>query len=175
MLSFEAFLADYRRRLAKIATIHGIDPGDVPGIAFIAWHEASASYNPGSGAAFTTWAVRRFETLCLRERSQGLYGLALDDELATVPEAALARLSVSDDQAIFNVLEPEPEPLVPKSYFGLQGKIIDAALDGCDTAQIAVRAGVTPRRVNQLIAEMTQKRSSATQTDLFDLEQELAA
>lgn len=141
----------------------------------IAWHEASATYDPSAGASLETWAVRKFETLCLRERSQGRFGLTLDDADAAFPEAALSRLSISDDAAIFNVLEPELEPAVAeRSFFGLNGKIVDAALDGCSIAQIAERAGVTPRRVNQILAEMTQSRSASPQTDLFDLEHDLA-
>lgn len=166
---FEEFLTNYHPLLAKIARTHGLAPGDIPGLAYLAWHEASESYRADAGASFSTWSARRFEALCLRERAQGRHGLALDGD-NPLPEAALARLSVSEDAAIFDVLEPEPElEVAERSFFGLHGRIIDAALDGSNIAQIAERAGVTPRRVNQIIAEMTQKRSISHQADLFGL------
>lgn len=175
-MNFDDFFDRFNPLLAKLARAHGLDIDDLPGLAYLAWHEASASYDPRAGASPATWAVRRFEVLALRERSQGRYGLALDDGDGALPEATLARLSISDDQAIFDLLEPEPEPAVAKRrFFGLQGKIIDAALDGCSVTEIADRVGVTPRRVNQLIAEMTEKRGSSPQLDLFDLDQDLAA
>lgn len=169
-MSFERFLAQHRPLLAKIARIHVLDPDDLPGLSFLAWHEAQATYRPDAGASLETWAVRRFDVLCLRERSQGRYGLDLDDGDAALPEAALSQLSISDEAAIFSILEPEPEQTVAeRNFFGLHGKIVAAALDGCSVAEIAARARITPRRVNQVIAEMTQKRSPG-QTDLFDFD-----
>lgn len=109
---FNDFFDCYRPLLAKIARSHGVDPDDVPGLAWLAWAEAQASYRPDVGASLAAWCVRKFECFCRRERAQARYGLALDDTEA-----------------------------------------------GCSVGEIAARAGVTPRRVNQIIAEMTKKKN----------------
>jgi len=164
------FFEFYRKNnslLKKIALAHGLDGGDIPGTAWLAWHDAGQTYRPDRGATLETWALRRFEHACRRYAAQGRYGAELDadgdDRYMPI---------VSDDAAIFAVIEPEPERIlqVPSSGGGMTGEICRAAAAGLSVTQIAARVGRTPRRINQIFAQMQPPDPNCRyrQTTLFD-------
>jgi len=169
-MKFDEFFNKNKRLLYKVAVIHGLEEGDVPGTAWLSWHDASQTYRPDAGARFETWASRIFETACRRYAAQQRFGVELD--APDFGESQTPHPAISDDAAIFEVLEPEPEKILEIAPFGggLTGEICRAAAAGLSVAQIAARVGRTPRRVNQIFAKMRpDPKAPYQQMTLFDL------
>jgi len=167
MADFFEFYHKNNDLLNKIGVAHHLEVGDVPGTAWLSWHEASRSYRASKGAAFETWAIRQFENACRRYAAQRRFGVELDDT-----DSDDLRLSISDEEAIFSVLEPEPEQALdlPRSGGGVLGEITRAAAEGLTIAEIAIRVRRTPRRVNQIFAKMRPDPNPPyQQMTLFDL------
>ncbi|WP_024299748.1 sigma factor [Methylomicrobium lacus] len=159
---FEKFFNKNKCFLYKTARSFNIESGDILGTAWLSWHDASKTYRPDRGATLETWALRQFEHACRRYAAQGRYGAELD---ADGDDRDMP--IVSDDAAIFAVIEPEPERIlqVPRFGGGITGEVWRAAAAGKSVAEIASRVGRTPRRINQLLAKM---RPDPQQTTLFD-------
>jgi len=168
MADFFEFYHKNRASLNKIALAHRLEAGDILGTAWLSWHDASQTYRPDAGARFETWASRIFENACRRYAGQQRFGVDLDADHSDDRDAPI----VSDDVAIFAVLEPEPEKIleIPTSGGGLTGEICRAAAAGLSVSQIAARVGRTPRRVNQIFAKMRPDPNPPyQQMTLFDL------
>jgi len=169
-MRFDEFFNKSKRLLYKIAIAHGLEEGEVPGTAWLSWHDASRSYRADRGAAFETWATQKFENWCRRYAAQRRSGVELDSP--DFGESQTPHPAISDDAAIFAVLEPEPEKIleIPTSGGGLTGEICRAAAAGLSVSQIAARVGRTPRRVNQIFAKMRpDPKAPYQQMSLFDL------
>lgn len=148
---YNDFLTINRGLIARLADRHRIELDDAKQEAWLAWDDASATWNPARGASLNTWVLRKLENRLRGLAAQCRHGLELDaDDAPELVGAGGAEIEAWRTQEA-----------------GAAGEALADALRA-GSATIAERLGVTRRRARQIVAALIEQAAAGRpQLDLF--------
>lgn len=152
---FNGFWEVHHPQISRMARRVG-SQHDLLGEAWICWTEATKTLDPNRGVSQEGWALRRLHDRCRRWRAGERFGLELDAELADHTPGAgdpLVLLLQQEDEAEAAAAVAAVVKRLT-SGGGTVADVIRGAAEGLSSKEIAARAGVSVRRVNQILSSL---------------------
>ncbi|MEW5792583.1 MAG: sigma factor [Pseudomonadota bacterium] len=144
--------------VAGLARKYNVDLADARQEAFLVAAELTHKFDPDRGANLETFLFSHLRRRL--QRQAPLCGVELEENHAVMGEDEGQDHQVGDEEKIIKIAA---------SWSFLHGKVADFALQSMSTSEIAGKLSITPRRVRQILDELSRVTAKDNgQLSLFD-------